>query len=268
VQALARHVVAVGDLGHGPLPLEHFLHCVVALLHDPSSTSTIPTSSRGPRWPPEQAGAGVKHLVELSKIRWNCVKHQPEPIRKASAEVAHDLLTCTPRRLPGFSPLKASRSGAVARLCMGDGPDSEPDCQLARRSGRSVAPPGRHLAGGYPGPRWVAVRFPSSSGRRARVRDRNPSSVGRISLPRHGEELNGDRTGTDSEPRSLRIEPHGERMGTEWGLGPLKIEQTTEDVTAIHRLAASRLRGRRLPRHRRPVREPTGDPRQGRRHGP
>jgi hypothetical protein len=30
--------------------------------------------------------------VELSKIRWNCVKHQPEPIRKASAEVAHDAL--------------------------------------------------------------------------------------------------------------------------------------------------------------------------------
>jgi hypothetical protein len=41
--------------------------------------------------------------------------------------------------------------------------------------------------------------------------------------------------GTVSEPRSLRIEPHGERVGTEWGLGPFTIEQTTEDVTAIHR---------------------------------
>jgi hypothetical protein len=30
-------------------------------------------------------------------------------------------------------------------------------------------------------------------------------------------------------------------MGTEWGLAPFTIEQTTEDVTAIHRLAASRL---------------------------
>jgi len=30
-------------------------------------------------------------------------------------------------------------------------------------------------------------------------------------------------------------------MGSEWGLRPLTIEQTTEDVTAIHRLAASRL---------------------------
>jgi hypothetical protein len=33
-------------------------------------------------------------------------------------------------------------------------------------------------------------------------------------------------------------------MGTEWGLGPFTIEQTTEDVTAIHRLTASGLRGR------------------------
>jgi hypothetical protein len=49
--------------------------------------------------------------------------------------------------------------------------------------------------------------------------------------------------GTESEPRSLRIEPNGERLGTEWGLGLLTIEQTTEDVTAIHRLAAIRLRG-------------------------
>jgi len=40
----------------------------------------------------------------------------------------------------------------------------------------------------------------------------------------------GDRTGTDSEPRSLRIEPYGERMGAEWGPGPFTIEQTTEDV--------------------------------------
>jgi hypothetical protein len=57
-------------------------------------------------------------------------------------------------------------------------------------------------------------------------------------------------------------------MGTEWGLGPFTIEQTTEDVTAIHRSAASRLRGRRLSRHRPPARAPSGDPRQGRRHGP
>jgi hypothetical protein len=32
-------------------------------------------------------------------------------------------------------------------------------------------------------------------------------------------------------------------LGTEWGLGPFTIEQTTEDVTSIHRLAASRYPG-------------------------
>jgi len=57
------------------------------------------------------------------------------------------------------------------------------------------------------------------------------------------------------------------RGGTEWGLGPFTIEQTTEDVTAIHRLAASRLRGRWLSRHRPPAWTPSGDPRQGRRDG-
>ena len=46
-------------------------------------------------------------------------------------------------------------------------------------------------------------------------------------------------------------------MGTEWGLGSFTIEQTTEDVTAIHCLAASRFRGRRLPRHRPPARDRT-----------
>jgi hypothetical protein len=54
---------------------------------------------------------------------------------------------------------------------------------------------------------------------------------------------------------SRNRDPSGSsRTGTEWGLGPFTIEQTTEEVTAIHRLAASRLRGRRLPRHRRPAR--------------
>jgi hypothetical protein len=57
-------------------------------------------------------------------------------------------------------------------------------------------------------------------------------------------------------------------MGTKWALGPFTIEQTTEDVTAIHRLAASRhprangflATGSRLG-------NPSGDSRQGRRHG-
>jgi hypothetical protein len=58
-------------------------------------------------------GAGVKHLVELSKIRWNCVKHQPEPIRKASAEVAQSWLFVLRRRLLDFSLLAA----ATIRRC-------------------------------------------------------------------------------------------------------------------------------------------------------
>jgi hypothetical protein len=58
-----------------------------------------------------------------------------------------------------------------------------------------------------------------------------------------------------------------ESGGTEWGPAALNIEQTTADVSAIHRLAASRLRARRLSRHRQPARTPSGDPREGRRHG-
>ena len=66
--------------------------------------------------------------------------------------------------------------------------------------------------------------------------------------------------GTDSEPRSLRIEANGERLGTEWGLGPFTIEQTTEDVTAIHRLAASGLRGRGCLATGDRLGNPSGDP--------
>jgi hypothetical protein len=75
--------------------------------------------------------------------------------------------------------------------------------------------------------------------------------------------------GTESEPRPLRIEPHRERMGTQWGFGPLTIEQTTEDVAGdppLGREQASEgdgdlATGRRL-RHRAEIRV------KGRRHGP
>jgi hypothetical protein len=44
--------------------------------------------------------------------------------------------------------------------------------------------------------------------------------------------------GTESEPRSLRIEPNGERLGTEWGLEPFTIEQTiATDGRLGHRAA-------------------------------
>jgi hypothetical protein len=72
----------------------------------------------------------------------------------------------------------------------------------------------RRLAGGDACPGWVPAGFPACSGRRAHVRDRNPSPVGRIPLA-HEEELKRDRMGTESEPRSVRIEPNGARLGAE-----------------------------------------------------
>ena len=43
----------------------------------------------------------------------------------------------------------------------------------------------------------------------------------------------------------------GGSMGSEWGLRPLRVGSTTAEVSAIHWFAASRLRRRRHPRHRR-----------------
>ncbi len=121
----------------------------------------------------------------------------------------------------------------------------------ARRSGRGVAPSGSPPRRRRPGSPMGSCRVPSSSGRRSRVRDRNSSPVGRIPLPQaRGRNSRGTEWGL-----SRNRDPSGSsRMGTEWGLGPFTIEQTTDDVTAIHRLAASRLRRRRLPRHRWPAR--------------
>ena len=67
--------------------------------------------------------------------------------------------------------------------------------------------------------------------------------------------------GTDPEPRPLRIEPHGERLGTQWGPGPFTIEQTTEDVTAdppLGREQAPRATATSPPAA---GRQPSGDPR-------
>jgi hypothetical protein len=44
--------------------------------------------------------ASVQHLVELSRIRRDCVKDQPEPIPKGSPGVAHQIVD-----LRGFEPL-------------------------------------------------------------------------------------------------------------------------------------------------------------------
>jgi len=105
----------------------------------------------------------------------------------------------------------------------------------ARRGGRSVAPPD-------PLPRGLRRKSRTGSGRvptefpppragprqESEFRGAGPASPG---TGRNSRGLNGDWIGTAI--------PHDraewERLGTEWGLGPLTIEQTTEDVTAIHR---------------------------------
>jgi hypothetical protein len=51
-------------------------------LHQPLSRLPL----QGPHGQESRLGGGVKHLVELSKVRWNCVNHQPEPIRKSITE--------------------------------------------------------------------------------------------------------------------------------------------------------------------------------------
>jgi hypothetical protein len=102
--------------------------------------------------------------------------------------------------------------------------------------------------------------------RRAPIEFRPPRTCRRQESESRGADPAPPGTGRNSRGAewglSRNRDPSGSsRMGTEWGLGPLTIEQTTEDVTTIHRLAASRLRGQRLSRHRRPARAPSGDPR-------
>jgi hypothetical protein len=183
----------------------------------------------------------------------------------ATARLTCARLTCTPRRLPGFSPFKASRSEAVPRLCMGDGRDQEPAANEARRSARSVAPPGlsprRRRRKARMGSRRVPTEFPPG-----RTYPRKESEFRGADPARPG--TSGNSRGTEWGLIWNRDPSGSSRTGTERGLGPFTIEQTTEEVTAIHRLAASRLRGRRLSRHRPPARSTSGDPREGRRHGP
>jgi hypothetical protein len=70
----------------------------------------------------------------------------------------------------------------------------------------------------------------------------HPSSGGRIPLAQARRGTGRNSRGTEWGLSRNRDPSGSSRMGTEWGLGPFTIEQTTEDVTAIHRLAASRLR--------------------------
>jgi hypothetical protein len=66
VQALSGDAVAAGDLGHGPLPVQHFLHRVVALLHDPQ------LHQHDPDLLPRAAMATRAGRAPVSNIWWSC----------------------------------------------------------------------------------------------------------------------------------------------------------------------------------------------------
>jgi hypothetical protein len=142
-----------------------------------------------------------------------------------------------PRILPrqGVTLLRPSR----ALVCVMDANRNQ-DCQAGPpwRSKRGTAWPASSAATQAPD------GFPPSSHRVPAATHVSQTGIrvpwGGSRSPKHGEELKRDRMGTESEPPPRMIEPNGERLGTEWGLRPFTIEQTTEDVTAIHRLAASR----------------------------
>jgi hypothetical protein len=66
VQALAGHAVAVGDLGHRASSVQHFLHRVVALLHDPQ------LHKHDPDLLPRAAMATRAGRAPVSNIWWSC----------------------------------------------------------------------------------------------------------------------------------------------------------------------------------------------------
>ena len=82
------------------------------------------------------------------------------------------------------------------------------------------------VVGGDANPRAVPVEFRPVSDRRARVPDRNLGSVARIPLSQARRNSRRTRWGLNPNRRTSG----SSRMGTEWELGPLTIEQTTEDV--------------------------------------
>jgi hypothetical protein len=204
-----------------------------------------------PRKRPRSRGPPIRPPPEAAPSR---------QLRLRGTRLRDNLLTSRPLLLQSSTdppPSRRHASEAVARPCMGDGPDS------AHRGGRGVA-----LAGLL---RRRRRKSPMGS-RRVPIEFRRPRTCPRQESGFRGADPAPPDTGRNSRETewglSRNRDPSGSsRMGTEWGLGPFTIEQTTEDVTAIHRLAASRLRGRRLSPHRPPAREPSGDPRERRRHG-
>ena len=82
------------------------------------ATATRPVASLRLR---EPTGSGVKHLVEVSTIRWNCVNDQPESIRKASPRSRMGPDLGSPKAPHYFAPPSRddlSPSGAFVRVEM------------------------------------------------------------------------------------------------------------------------------------------------------
>jgi len=125
-----------------------------------------------------------------------CPRSRVPPIPPPLELRIRDSRPALPEGSPDSPPSRRHASGPSRAFGVMD-PIRNRTVKRPRRSGRGVAPPGLGLDGGDPGPRWVPAGFLSSSGRRARVGDRNLGSVARILLG----------AGTGRNP-----------SGTEWGL--------------------------------------------------
>jgi hypothetical protein len=86
---------------------------------------------------------------------------------------------------------------------------------------------------------WVPSEFPPGSRRRAHIPDRNPSTVARMPLTRHGRNSRGTEWGL-----SRNRHPSGaSRMGTEWGLGRFTDPADNRRRDGDRGSVGSRLRG-------------------------
>jgi hypothetical protein len=142
-----------------------------------------------------------------------------------------------PSQLPNFSTPRTVTVGAHFVPLYGNGPDRYRTAKRARHGGsrRGNAWPASLAATPVPrsGSRRVPARF-RPLGTRSRQESwflgADPALPGTVRNSR------GTRWGLNRNRRTSG----SSRMGTEWGLGPFTIEQTTEDVTSMYRLAASR----------------------------
>ena len=165
-------------------------------------------------------------------------------------------------------------------------PASTPACQSPIPQGRRSSPGGAERGGTLlepvtSGSQRIPIEFPGSdvklraSGCLCAGVDERPPSPHAHNWPRADVADSAPR-GPDSafSPTPRRDGPSRapgtsvEPARRQRGVPPLNIEQTTADVQAIHRLAASRLRRATATSPPRPARAPSGNPREGRRPGP